>query len=215
MWNYVKWTFRVLIVALVAAVLHYTLPQHDIARITDTYPKRVDFGENWWFYSHAGAGDAEAVGSRDVFFIATVLKNGKPMEYRNEDTAWSWPPYFKFNTANLQTKASDLKSSKTDPQWVVVRHYGWRSNLYSIYPNILDVRLVDDPDMRIIPWFNIVFLTLLFAVFWAIRVRWLRFRATRIDPVFDEVGDSFDAAGDAIAENRNRFRRWLDSWKAK
>ena len=209
MWVYVKWTFRVLVVAIVAAFLHYTLPRHDIARITDTYTKRVDFGENWWFYSHAGAGDAENVGNRDVFFIAAILKNGKPMEYRNEDTGWGWPPYFKFNTASLQTRAADLKSTADNPRWVVITRYGWRSNLYSIYPNAVAIREVESPDVRIIPWFNIVFLTLLFAALWAIRVRWRRFRAARIDPVLEEVEDSLHAAGDAIEEGGGRLRRWL------
>lgn len=215
MWVWIKWTLRGLVVALVAAFLNYTLPQHDIARITDAYPKRVDFGENWLFYSHAGAGDAEAMGSRDVFFIAAILSNGKPMEYRNEDTAWSWPPYFKFNTANLQTRASDMKSATENPRWVVIRHYGWRSNLYSIYPNALDIRPVDGPEVRIVPWFNIVFLTALLALFWALWVRWRRFRAARIDPMLDEVSDGFDAVGDAIGQRRTRLRRWLDGWKAK
>lgn len=209
MWRIVKWIFRVLVIGLFAAFLHYTLPQHDVARITDAYPKRVDFGENWWFYSHAGAGDAEKVGSRDVFFIAAILKNGKPMEYRNEDTGWGWPPYFKFNTASLQTRASDLKSTAENPKWVVIRHYGWRSNLYSIYPNALAIWEVDGPDVRIIPWFNIIFLTVLFAVLWAIRVRWRRFRAARIDPLLEEIGDNIDAAGDAIADRRGRLLRWL------
>ncbi len=209
MWRIVKWIFRVLVIGLFAAFLHYTLPQHDVARITDAYPKRVDFGENWWFYSHAGAGDAEKVGSRDVFFIAAILRNGKPMEYRNEDTGWGWPPYFKFNTASLQTRASDLKSTAENPKWVVIRHYGWRSNLYSIYPNALAIWEVDGPDVRIIPWFNIIFLTVLFAVLWAIRVRWRRFRAARIDPLLEEIGDNIDAAGDAIASRRGRLLRWL------
>lgn len=215
MWFWVKWAFRVVVIGLVAAFLHYTLPQHDIVRITDAYPKRVDFGENWWFYSHAGAGDAEQVGSRDVFFIAAIKANGKPMEYRNEDTAWGWPPYFKFNTASLQTRATDLKSTSENPKWVVIRHYGWRSNLYSIYPNALSMWEVDGPDVRIIPWFNIVFLTLLFALFWAVWVRWRRFRAARIDPVIEDMEESFDAAGEAITDRTNRIRRWLTGGKTR
>ncbi len=213
MWFYIKWTVIVLFWAILAGFLNYTLPQHDIARITDAYPKRVDFGENWWFYSHAGAGDAEGVASRDVFFIAAILKNGKPMEYRNEDTGWGWPPYFKFDTASLQTEAADMKSTAENPKWVVIRHYGWRSNLYSIYPNALSIRPVSGPDVRIIPWFNIVFLTLLAALFWAIRVRWRRFRRARIDPMVEDMTDSFEAAGDAMAEKRGRLRRWLNSWR--
>ncbi len=213
MWFYVKWAFLIVFWGLVAAMLNYTLPQHDIARITDAYPKRVDFGGNWWFFSHAGAGDATGVPSRDVFFIAAILKNGEPMEYRNEDTGWGWPPYFKFDTASLQTEAADLKSTADNPKWVVIRHYGWRSNLYSIYPNALSIRPVSGPDVRIIPWFNIIFLTVLFASLYAIRVRWRRFRQARIDPVLDDLSDSFEAAGDAVAEKGGRIRRWLNTWR--
>jgi len=213
MWFYIKWTFLILFWGLIGATLHYTLPQHDIARITDAYPKRVDFGENWLFYSHAGSGDAEGVTNRDVFFIAAILKNGKPMEYRNEDTAWSWPPYFKFDTASVQTEAADLKSGADNPKWVVIRHYGWRSNLYSIYPNALSVRQVEGPDVRIIPWFNIVFLTIFFAIIYAIWVRWRRFRRARIDPMVEDLNESLEAASDSMAEKRGRFRRWIDSWR--
>ena len=46
------------------------------------------------------------------------------MVYRNEDTGWGWPPYFKFDTKNLQTEAADLISSKEEPQWVILTHYG-------------------------------------------------------------------------------------------
>jgi len=41
---YVKWGFRAVFWGLVLAFLHYTLPQHDIVRITDTYEKRVKSG---------------------------------------------------------------------------------------------------------------------------------------------------------------------------
>ncbi len=207
MWRYARLIFRVFVLGLSAAFLHYTLPQHDVARITDAYPKRVNFGENRWFY--AGAGNAGQGGSRDVFFIAAILANGKPMEYRNEDTGWGWPPYFKFDTASLQTRASDLKSTAENPRWVVIRHYGWRSNLYSIYPNALAIWEVDGPDVRIIPWFNIVFLTILFATLWAIRVRWRRFRAARIDPRLEALGDMIHAAGERMAGRRRKFLRWL------
>ena len=37
MWVYIKWGFRIALLLLVAGFLHYTLPQHDIVRITNTY----------------------------------------------------------------------------------------------------------------------------------------------------------------------------------
>jgi hypothetical protein len=213
--RYVKWTLIALIWALVIAVLHYTLPQQDVARISDTYEKRVDPGENSMFWATHDVGSDTTTTNRDVFFIQTRGANGKIMVYRNEDTGWSWPPYFKVNSSNLQAEAADLKSTDEAPKWVAIRHYGWRNEFMSIFPNAVKVRPVAGPDVRLIPWFNIIVLTLLAATFWAIRVRWIRFRQRRIDPMLEEVGDSFDAAGDAIGERRNRVRRWLGSWKAK
>ncbi|MDK3075359.1 DUF1523 family protein [Sedimentitalea sp. JM2-8] len=207
---YVKWAFILLFWGLLGAVLHYTLPQRDIGRITDTYEKRVDLdGENSLFWAQHDIGGSTTVTGRDVFFIQSRLKNGKVMVYRNEDTGWSWPPYFKVNSSNLQAEASDLKSTAENPKWVVIRHYGWRNEFISIFPNAVSVRPIADPDTRLIPWFNIVFLTVLAALFWAIWVRWRRFRQARIDPVLEDIGDSMEATGDAIAEKSGRFRRWL------
>ena len=188
---YVKWVFIIAFWLLVGAFLHYTLPQTDIARITDTYEKRIDPGNNALFWSSAATGENSNVSNRDVFFIQTVLANGNVMVYRNEDTGWGWPPYFKFNTSNVQARAVDLKSTSENPKWVAIRHYGWRNELISIYPNVISIRPVAGPDVRIIPWFNIILLTVLFALFWAIRVRWRRFRANRIDPLYDELTDGW------------------------
>jgi hypothetical protein len=174
---YVKWGFLAVFWTLVLAFLHYTLPQHDIVRITDTYEKRVNPGDNALFWSNANTGENVAATERDVFFIQTFRTNDKPMIYRNEDTGWGWPPYFKFNTSNLQAKASDLISKKSaeTAQWVAMRHYGWRNEFLSIYPNAVAIWPVAGPDARIIPWFNMIVLILLAALFWAIRVRWKRF----------------------------------------
>lgn len=190
---YVKWVFRIASLLVVAAFLHYTLPQHDIARITDTYERRVDPGQNSWFWSNPDTGENPDVVNRDVFFIETFRTNDKPMIYRNEDTGWGWPPYFKFDTSNLQAEASNLESkqSAASPQWVVVRHYGWRNEFFSIYPNAVGVWAAEGPDVRIIPWFNIIVLTLLVALYWGIRVRWRRFREKRIRPVVDEWTDGW------------------------
>ena len=185
---YLKWGWRIVFWTAVLAFLHYTLPQHDIVRITDTYEKRVNPGENALFWSNAATGENVNVTERDVFFIQTFRANGRPMIYRNEDTGWGWPPYFKFDTANLQAEASDMMSKKNaeTAQWVVVRHYGWRNELFSIYPNAVSIRAATGPDEQIIPWVKIVVLVLLAALFWAIRVRWIRFRERRIEPVVDE-----------------------------
>ncbi|WP_343503023.1 DUF1523 family protein [Alloyangia pacifica] len=206
--RYVKWTFIVLFWVLVAGFLHYTLPQHDIARITDTYEKRETPGSvNRWFWSQAGSKSAAATGGRDVFFIQTRLSNDKVMVYRNEDTSWGWPPYFKFDTSNLQAEANDLRSGSAAPQWVAIKHYGWRNEFLSIYPNAVKITPVDGPDARIIPWTNIIVLILLAAIVWAVWVRWRRFRRARIDPALEEMGDNLDEAGGRIRGFFGRKKR--------
>lgn len=210
---YVKWIFAFVFWAMVAAFFHYTLPQHDVAQIVGTENRRIDFGENSIFWASPDAGTA-AGANRDVFFIQTRQADGDVMVYRNEDTGWGWPPYFKFDTSNLQAEARSLESSSEAPKWVVVKHYGWRNEFFTIFPNAISVREVAGPDVRIIPWLNIIILTAFFAIVWAIWVRWRRFREARIDPVLEDVGDSFEAAGDSFAEKRGRFKRWLDSWKS-
>jgi hypothetical protein len=210
---YVKWVFWGLFWTGVIAFLHYTLPQHDVVRITDTYEKRVNPGDNALFWSNADTGEDPTATERDVFFIQTFRANDKPMIYRNEDTGWGWPPYFKFDTSNLQTEASDLRSTSENPKWVMVTHYGWRIEFQSIFPNAIAVKQVADPDMTIIPWLNIIILVLLFAVFWAIRVRWLRFWDRRIDPIVEGVDEGWDNLADSAREGRGRFSRWLASWR--
>ena len=213
--RYVKWTFRVVVLLLVAAFLHYTLPQHDVVRITDTYEKRIDFGENSWFWAAPDSGNDPTVTNRDVFFIQTIRPDGKPMVYRNEDTGWGWPPYFKFDTSNLQTEAADLKSTKDNPQWVVITHYGWRNEFFSIYPNAVAVRPVEGPDVRIIPWFNIGFFILLALALVMLRRMWLQFRERMLEPVLEDI----DAAGDAARARARglggRLRAWLATWRGR
>lgn len=207
--RYVKWTLYTLIALTVFAFLHYTLPQHDIVRITDTETRRIDFGENSIFWAAPDAGSGTPQATRDVKFIETIRPDGRPMVYRNEDTGWGWPPYFKFDSYNLQTEASDLRSTSADPQWVVITHYGWRNEFLTIFPNAVSVRPAEGPDERIIPWVNIVILTLLAVAAIVLRRMWLQFRERTLDPVFGEVGEAWDDAGDRASEARRRARtRW-------
>lgn len=206
---YIKWSVIVSFWLLVAAFFHYTLPQVDIVRVTDTYEKRIDPGENRWFWAQADAGSNALATSRDVFFIQTRRTDGSVMVYRNEDTGWGWPPYFKFDTSNLQAEASDQKSTAAAPQYLALKHYGWRNEFFTIFPNAISVRPVDGPDAgKPIPWLNIVILVAIAAVWYAIWVRWRRFRAARIDPKLEEMQDSWEATEDAMAEKRGRLRDW-------
>ena len=204
--TYIKWTFRIILILLVGGVLHYNLPDRDIVRIVNTEVRRVDFGMNAFFWQNSGAGDAVSNVNRDIFFIETIRPNGAPLVFRNEDTGWGWPPYFKFDTADLQTQARNLVSTESEPQWVAVRHYGWRNQLFSIFPNATSVQLVENPDTRLIPWFNIVFLTILAVITLTIWRLWRNFREARIDPVFDESDETADEARGWVSRQFNRLR---------
>lgn len=206
---YIKWAFIISFWTLVAAIFHYTLPQVDIARITDTYEVRVSPGINSPFWSPGDAGSASGVTERDVFFIQTRLVNDRVMVYRNEDTGWIWPPYFKFDTANLQAEAADLRSTAQDPQYAAIRHYGWRFEFLSIYPNALSIRPVDGPDVgKPFPWLNLVIIGVFAALYYVLLVRWRRFRQKRLDPTFDDIQNGWEATEDAVAEQGSRFKRW-------
>lgn len=186
---YVKWVFWVTVWLLVAAVFHYTLPQTDIVRVSDTYEKRIDFGENSIFWASPDVGNDATTTNRDVFFIQTVKANGKVMVYRNEDTGWSWPPYFKFDTSNLQAEAADLKSAPEAPKWAAIRHYGWRNEFLSIFPNAVGVWPVDGPDApKPVPWLNTTILVTFAGIVLGLWRLWARFRARRIDPVVEDIG---------------------------
>ena len=187
---------------LVGAFLHYTLPQHDIARITDTYQKRVDFGENSLFWASQPVGSAANAANRDVFFLQSVRTNDRVMVYRNEDTGFGWPPYFKLDSADLHAEAANLTSTGADPQWVAITHYGWRSRLLTTYPNAIGIRPVAGPDVTLIPWLNIIILLLLVVVaFMAWRI-WERFEDRVIDPLRDRAAVTWAKLRDRASGRR-------------
>lgn len=213
--QFIKWVLILTFWVLVGAFFHYTLPQRDIVRVTDTYEKRIDFGENSIFWASPDVGSDGTTVNRDVFFIQTRRADDSIMVYRNEDTGWSWPPYFKFDTSNLQAEAADLKSAPEAPKWALLTHYGWRNEFLSIFPNAIGVTPIAGPEAgKPIPWTNIVILASVAFVFGALYLRWRRFRARRIDPTLEDIQDGWEATGDALAERRGRFRRWLNTWRA-
>ena len=211
--TYVKWTFWALVVLLIGGFLHYTLPRHVTVRIVESEVRRVE-APGWTGIFWGGAEPSDAsTGSRDVKFVSGVYENGKPLVFRNEDTGWGWPPYFKFNSSDVQARAADLTSNTSAPQWTSVRYYGWRNQLLSIYPNVLGLKAVDGPGYTVIPWFNIVVLTGLVVV--VLTLRWLirRFWRNRVDPVVARVAEGFDDADDAArAEFRGRRQKFREWW---
>ena len=194
--GYVKWIFWLLIAVIFGSFLHYTLPRHEVVRVVNIYQERQDLS-GWTSIFWSGP-DVKTTNqtSYDVQFISAVTPEGKPVVYRNQDTGWGWPPYFKFDTANLSTQAADLQSTAEAPKWGVMTYYGWRSQLFSIFPNAVRMRPVDSPDVTIIPWFNIIFLTLLTMAILTVRALWIQFRRNSIDPVLGDVADAIEDVTD-------------------
>jgi len=190
-----------------AVLLNYYLPSRDVVRIVGTEVKRIDIGKGAPFWDRADIGTNDEA-TRDVRFINAEFPSGKTKVYRNEDTGWGFPPYFKFDSSDVTAKAQAL--SKQDEQWVAVRHYGWRIRLFSIFPNATSIKRVSGPDAFLIPWFNIVFIGLLLLIWFLLWRKVRAWKAKRIDPTLDKVGDSIgDAArevGESVGEGSEKVR---------
>lgn len=159
--RYVKWTAITVVVAVVAGFLHWSLPSRDIVRIVGTDVRRSSV--------ETTTNGQEALATRDVRFISAITSRGRPRVYRNEDTGFGWPPFFKFDSANLAARAQDAISTEDDPRWVVVTHYGWRIPMVSAFPNAVSIHPAEGPGQRLIPWFNIVVLSLLAVLVFVVR----------------------------------------------
>jgi hypothetical protein len=129
------------------AFFDYVLPHHAVLRIVGTEIKRV------------GLEGASAKGvTRDVYYIyAEDLESKKPRVFRNEDTGWGFPWYFKFNSADLQAIAHSIAGERGT---AIFTYYGWRIQLFSSMPNVIKIARAD-PGTSVFPWFNVIFLTIL------------------------------------------------------
>lgn len=213
-----KWIAGTLLLLLLAAVLYYSLPQRDIVRIVGTDVKRMDIGRTAWFWAEPDS-LSNARTTRDVRFVNATFEDGKPYVYRNEDTNWSYPPYLKFDSGSLTAASQALVSTEAAPIWVVVTHYGWRIELLTLFPNIVDIRRASGPDERLIPWFNIIFIASLIAMVLFVRRAMIRVRERHFDPVMDEVSDAVSMHANQSKERVGgigaRLKKWRDSWKPK
>ena len=210
----VRRIFRVVLFVIAGLYLHYTLPQHDVAKVTgisDRLERLSSFQQI--FYNQVDLGSAEG-DMRDLRLINTVkvdtwflgLWRGgeRVMVYRNEDTG-VYPPYFKFDSSDLEAEASALAGRE---QWVSITHYGWRMRFLSIYPNAISIKPVSGPEYRPFPWFNLFFFAFLIVGFFFVRAMWRQFVERTVDPTMDALEDGYDM-------RKSRVQKWLDSWRSK
>lgn len=217
-----KWPFLIVGILFFVAFLNFFLPSKDVVRIVGVEVTRMD-GE---IRKPAKDDTGPVIGNRDVRFINAVWPSRKPRVYRNEDTGWGFPWYFKFDSGNLQAEAQDSVSTGENPRWFVVTHYGWRFTILDMFPNATSIKEVSGPDFTTVPWFNIVFLSLLALLLITIWRFILKLRRRHVDPVLEDIQDNIDdamtSAADTTEDVRSglaglygRWRRWLGSWRPK
>lgn len=194
MFYYLKVVFGVLFGIFVFCFLDYALPSKETVRITNTYNRLTSISpSNAIFYASEDTGTVEnASGQRDIRFIDTVRPNGKVRVYRNEDTGWIWPPYFKYDSSNLHSEATNLQSTSANPQWVSLTSYGWRISWLSIYPNAISIDTVAGPDEHPRNWGATIILVVLLMLILLIWRMWAQFRERTIDPAVNAIDDAWD-----------------------
>ena len=212
------WVLKIVPVLGIAALIQFYLPFKNVVRIVDTDVKRMDVVSKDFIDETDPKKRSQM--TRDVRFINTTWPDGRPRVFRNEETGWGFPWYFKFDSGNIQTIAQDLRSTKADPIWVVVTYYGWRIELFSMFPNAVGLKQVESPDVTPIPWFSIVFVTLLLGLLLYLWFLWRRFlERLAFDERFENASNSFQQIGRWARANwrdrGQRLRDWLDTWKPR
>ena len=184
----VKWALigvAALPLILTALFLQYYLPSTAKVQITGTEVKRMDTSDR----------DGMPHRSRDVRFIITRdLETQRTRVFRNEDTRWGWPPYFKFNSGDLDGDVQNIRETQKDAT-VLVTYYGWRITVLDMYPNAVDVEIVD-PDYTHFPLFNITFLTVLLGGTGYLYFRIWRWRRRRREKKAEALAEEAQGAGE-------------------
>ncbi|WP_298677014.1 DUF1523 family protein [uncultured Lentibacter sp.] len=207
-----KRVLRGCVLLLAGLYLHYTLPQHDIAKVTGVSDRleRLSWVQKPFFnQGDLGAAEGEM---RDLRLINSVRVNSwffglwrggeQVMVYRNEDTG-VYPPYFKFDSSDLEAEATALAGKE---QWVSITHYGWRLRFLSIYPNAVSITPVSGPEHRVFPWFNLFFFGFLLVAGVTLRAMWRQFLERMVDPAMESLEDGYD-------RRKSRIQKWIDRWR--
>ena len=134
------------------SVVNYVFPHYDVTHVTGVEVKRVDKDGP---ITKSNPADGP---TRDVYYINTQNDDGKIMVYRNEDTRWGFPFYFKFGSANLQAEAQALGN---DNKLVQMKYYGWRITMMDECRNATSIKEItadDTPSHPIVSWIFYAFL---------------------------------------------------------
>ncbi|WP_104747702.1 DUF1523 family protein [Helicobacter cetorum] len=148
--------FLVLIVCV-----SYFMPHYKAVVISGVEVKRMD-KNGLVNKSHVPKGP-----TRDVYFVQTYASNDKKhvRVFRNEDTRFGFPFYFKFNSADISALAQSLVNQRVE-----VKYYGWRINLLDEFPNVVSIKPLSDENEISKPIFSwILYVLLLGGLFIGVR----------------------------------------------
>jgi hypothetical protein len=158
-------TIALLVAAAPIAFLDYFLPHHAVLRIVGAETRRPVGGSKTNAAAH------------DVFYVfAEDVETKNPHVFRNEDTGWGFPFYFKFNSADLQAVAQSIAGERGT---ALFTYYGWRIQIFSVVPNVTNIKRAAADEETPFPWFNLAFAVIILGgIAWF--VLWFRgFRSRR------------------------------------
>lgn len=145
---------------VLAGTVNYAMPSYDDTYVTGMEVRRMDKDG---VISKSNPADGEV---RDVYFIFTENSGdsdvAKVMVYRNEDTGWGLPPYFKFSSADIQAKA---QAYANDKQRVQIKYYGWRINWMNEFRNIVSIQPLAEDEAKAMPIVSYVLYAILALLF--------------------------------------------------
>lgn len=128
------------IFASLFGLVEYATPHYRVAYVTGVEVKRADPSKK-----------ANAQSSfKDTYFIYTAEADdpNDVKVYRDEDTRWGFPFYFKFNSADVAGVATNLANAGQGEhrQLAQIKYYGWRIKILSQFPNIVSIKPLDKAD---------------------------------------------------------------------
>ena len=156
--------FLIIVVVLFHAVLfagiNFVFPHYETTHVTGVEVKRVDKD------GPITKANPEDGPTRDVYYIYTQRTGEtQPTVYRNEDTRWAFPFYFKFDSAVQQARASGFEQNQ---KMVEIKYYGWNMVMFNEFRNVISMEEVteDQGSHPILSWifYALGVLTLFFSI---------------------------------------------------
>lgn len=123
--------YLIIFAAASAIFFSYYLPSSTIGKVNGSEVKRVD-AQGPISKTNPANGNLH-----DVHYLYIQDSKGASISYRNEDTRWGFPWYFKFNSNDLQARA---QSTNKDDQLAIIIYYGWHSNMLNQFRNIITLK---------------------------------------------------------------------------